>query len=93
MAKAKNEQTKRGREEYLNGQPCKHEECSNEFRTLPCPYCGRTKMRGNSIIEVRRGFVYLERLKDIDIKLHNQLPAEEQKNATLTIFKAPKHTE
>lgn len=92
MGKVKKDQNK-GREEYVNGEPCKHEECSNKFRRLPCPYCGRTQMRGTTIIETRTGHIYLERLRSIDIKLHNELGIEQQKTAILTIYNPPKHLE
>jgi hypothetical protein len=79
------------REEYENGKPCKHEDCSNTLRRLPCRYCGRTKQRGITIIEDRTGNVYLERLREIDIKFHNELPVHEQETATLHIFRSPKY--
>jgi hypothetical protein len=79
------------REEYENGKPCKHEDCTNTMRRLPCRHCGRTRMRGNTIIEDRTGFVYLERLREVDIKLHNQLPIDEQEKATIHIFRPPKY--
>jgi hypothetical protein len=79
------------REEYQNGQPCKHEDCSNTLRRLPCRHCGRTKMRGTTIIEDRTGFVYLERLREVDIKLHNELSSAEQENSTIHIFRPPKY--
>jgi len=78
-------------EEYANGQPCGHEDCLNTLRRLPCRYCGRTRMRGTTIIEDRTGFVYLERLRDVDIKLHNALPIEQQENAIIHIFRPPKY--
>lgn len=85
--------TKNNREEYYNGEPCKHEDCTNSLRRLPCRYCGRTKMRGNTIIEDRTGCVYLERLRDVDIKLHNELSAEEQEKCTIHIFRPPKNVD
>lgn len=81
----------KNREEYENGKPCGHEDCTNTLRRLPCRYCGRTKMRGTTIIEDRTGFVYLERLRDVDIKLHNALPIEEQETSIIHIFRPPKY--
>lgn len=80
-------------EEYKNGIPCKHEDCSNTLRRLPCRYCGRARMRGNVIIEDRTGHVHLERLRAIDIQLHNELPVDVQETSTLHIFRAPKNSD
>lgn len=84
---------KTNREEYNNGEPCKHEDCSNTMRRLPCRYCGRTKMRGTTIIEDRTGSVYLERLREIDIKLHNELTIPEQEKAVIYIYRPPKNVD
>jgi hypothetical protein len=48
-------------------------------------------MRGTTIIEDRTGFVYLERLREVDIKLHNELSSAEQENSTIHIFRPPKY--
>ncbi len=79
------------REEYQNGQPCRHEDCINTLRRLPCRYCGRTRMRGTTIIEDRTGNVYLERLREVDIKIHNELSLKDQELTTLHIFRPPKY--
>jgi hypothetical protein len=89
--KKSNPKNNLNREVYENGKPCKHEDCSNTLRRLPCRYCGRTKMRGMTIIEDRTGFVYLERLRGFDIKVHNELTPSEQENATIHIFRPPKY--
>lgn len=89
MAKVK----KVNREEYQNGNPCKHEDCSNTMRRLPCRYCGRVRMRGNVVIEDRVGPVYLERLNVVNIKLHNELTPERQELNTIEMWRGPKHSE
>jgi hypothetical protein len=84
---------KTNREEYQNGQPCRHEDCTNTMRRLPCRYCGRTRMRGTTIIEDRIGVVYLERLREVDIKLHNELDIKQQENSVLHIYRPPKNAD
>ena len=91
---AKKESVKKNttnQEVYVDGEPCKHEDCANSARRLSCRYCGRTQKRGTTIIEDRTGNVYLERLRSIDIKLHNELSVEKQKISTLYIYRPPKY--
>lgn len=94
MAKAKNvKKNPTNREIYADGEQCSHEDCANTSRRLPCRYCGRTQRRGTTIIEDRTGNIYLERLRSIDIKLHNELPVEKQKISTIHIYRPPKYTD
>lgn len=93
MAKKAIKKNSQQREEYENGKPCRHEDCSNTMRRLPCRYCGRTRMRGHTIIEDRTGFVYLERLREVDIRLHNALPMNVQEKSILHIFNPPKNVD
>jgi len=87
----KPKQSKTALEEYVNGQPCKHEDCSNDLRRLPCRYCGRVKKRGIVIIQDRTGSVYLERLNSFNIKQHNELSPEAQETNTIEMWRAPKY--
>lgn len=80
-------------EEYANGEPCKHEDCSNEFRRLPCRYCGRVRMRGMVTIQDRIGPVYLERMTQVSIRQHNELTPEQQEKHLIEIWRAPKYSE
>lgn len=78
-------------EQYDNGVPCKHDDCSNKFRTLPCRNCGRVQCKGTVIIQDRTGTVYLERLTSYSIKQFNLLSPAEQEQSVLEIYRPPKN--
>lgn len=77
-------------EEYQNGFPCGEAGCADTKRG-PCAYCGRTGMRGTTIIEDRTGYAQLERMRPVEIKLHNKLSPAEQEQHILRFWRSPFH--
>lgn len=74
--------------EYNNQEPCHDQYCS-ESKRRPCKTCGRSLMRGKVIIQTRQKYVYLERLTNIFIEEHNNLPFDLQESSTLFIWLEP----